>query len=188
MIGLGREGACMRTARLLQLSPAVAALPPPARVLRQPALNSRALPCSLHILPIYHAGWVFASAQPCGGGPCLQPPTIQATIAEAALKRGKAIVMPGEGLCGAIGRASSRAWAPLNTLPPPPAAGVYSGPGNVNLTFPSAANIQLLALAGPEGTTIDCQGAGRAFVFAATDGAVEVTGVWFGLQPMLAGP
>ena len=55
-------------------------------------------------------------------------------------------------------------------------AGTYTGPGYTNLTFHGKA-ITLKALAGPAGTTIDCQGLTQAFVFGATDGrAVTVQG------------
>lgn len=54
-------------------------------------------------------------------------------------------------------------------------AGTYRGTGNVNLQF-GGKRIKLVAVAGPEGTTIDGDAAARGFVFGRGDEGVEVVG------------
>jgi len=53
------------------------------------------------------------------------------------------------------------------------AAGTYAGAGNLNISFNGKA-ITVMSQSGPYVTFIDCQGAGRAFVFENNEGAGSV--------------
>lgn len=55
------------------------------------------------------------------------------------------------------------------------AAGTYSGPGNVNLSF-GGKEILLISEAGAEATIIDCEGSARGFVFVANETPEAIVG------------
>lgn len=116
------------------------------------------------------------AASCCRRAPCSRPSTMPplappstCSLVRAADAQHRAA--PGAS-CSPLATGRRRSSHPT-TLPRLPSsllllAGVYTGPGNFNITIDKAITLQ--ATAGPEGTTIDCQSAGRGFTVLAGAG------------------